>query len=74
MEGDDEMTETEKWDGPYDFYTAVKEWAENNKDIMYQFESSDGIVFDRSVMSGGIPTTHNISKRHILEAKWYVAK
>lgn len=60
-----------RWDGPHDFYTAIKQWAENDKTIMYQFESNR-IVFDRGVMSGGVPTTHNISKKHILEAKWYI--
>ena len=64
----------ERWDGPYDFYTAIKQWAENNKSIMYQFESPKGIPFDRNVIQGGIPTTHNISKNHINKAKWYIEK
>lgn len=68
------MSGEECWDGPYDFYTAIKQWSENKKTIMYQFESSRGVVFDRGVMSGSIPTTHNISKEHILKAKWYIEK
>ncbi|WP_313894693.1 hypothetical protein [Psychrobacillus sp.] len=63
-----------KWSGPYDFQTAIEEWAERNKTIMYQYESERGIAFERSVMHGGIPTTHNISKNHILKAKWYIEK
>ena len=62
-----------QWDGPHDFYTVIRHWAENNKTIMYQFKKN-GIPFDRSVMHGGIPTTHNISKKHIGEAEWYIER
>lgn len=65
--------EKEKWDGPYDFQTAIKEWSENDKTIMYQFENN-GIPFDRGVINGRIPTTHNLAKNHITKAKWYIEK
>lgn len=68
-----DQDEKDKWDGPFDFKTAIKEWSENDKTIMYQFE--DGKVpFDRGVMSGKIPTTHNLAKNHITAAKWYIEK
>ena len=67
------MNQEEKWDGPHDFQTAITAWAENDKTIMYQFERN-GIAFDRSVMSGGVPTTHNLAKNHIIKAKWYIKK
>ena len=67
------MSET-KWDGPYDFHTVIKEWAESGKTIMYQHKSSKGIILDRTVMHGGIPTTHNFNKKDILEAEWYIEK
>lgn len=67
------MNQEEKWDGPHDFHTAIKAWAENNKTIMYQFERN-GIASDRGVMSGGVPTTHNLGKNHIIKAKWYIEK
>lgn len=67
------MNQEEKWDGPHDFQVAIKAWAENDKTIMYQFERN-GIAFDRGVMSGGVPTTHNLAKNHIIKAKWYIEK
>lgn len=63
----------ENWDGPHEFYTALKAWAEHDKTIMYQFERG-GIPFDRNVMSGGVPASHNIYKVHICRAKWYIKK